>query len=52
MTTILPELPELDEPPEDGVYREFEGTLEPELAIEGNQMGEAIDPDDDDDNGL
>lgn len=51
-------LPELDEPPANGIFLDWEEQrLEEQLAsdqemIEGNAMGEAIDPDDDEDTGL
>jgi hypothetical protein len=42
----------VDEPPKDGVFRDWDGAqLDPELVAEGNRLGESIDTEDDDDNG-
>lgn len=55
MTTFLPpvRLPEVDDPPRSGVFidpEEFVPTAE-EIA-EGNRLGQVIDVDDDEDNGV
>lgn len=43
----------VDEPPKNGVYRDWEGVqLDPDVVAEGNRLGQAIDPDDAEDNGL
>jgi hypothetical protein len=46
------ELPQVDEPPKSGVWLDPEGALTEEEAERGRLLGEAIDPDDDTDNGL
>jgi hypothetical protein len=43
----------VDEPPADGVWRDWDGAqLDPAMVEEGNRLGLAIDVDDDEDNGL
>lgn len=43
----------VDEPPSDGVWRDWDGAqLAPAVVAEGNRLGAAIDVDDDEDNGL
>ena len=50
------ELPAIDGPPSDGVYRDAEvrafGRLTPDEVAAGNALGAGIDTDDDEDNGL
>ena len=47
-----PELPQVDEPPRSGVFVEHdELELTAAEIADGNMLGEAIDVDDDDDNG-
>lgn len=45
-------LPELDEPPSSGVWVDEHTEIDDEEAALGNALGERIDPDDDQDNGL
>lgn len=48
------DLPVIDEPPKSGVWVDHEewfGDLSDDEIAEGNRLGGAIDPDDDDDNG-
>jgi hypothetical protein len=43
----------VDEPPRGGVFQDWDGAQhDPDLIAEGNRLGEQIDPDDDNDNGL
>lgn len=43
----------VDAPPKSGEFVGWDGAqLDPELVAEGNRLGEVIDPDDDEDNGL
>lgn len=53
MDRTEPELPVLDEPPKSGIYIDHDAAplTEDEIAL-GNALGEVIDVDDDDDNGL
>jgi hypothetical protein len=50
------DLPAIDGPPRDGVYRDAHvrafGKLTDDELAEGNRLGQAIDVDDDTDNGL
>lgn len=47
------DLPELDTPPKDGVYRHLEDQeLSDQEIAAGNALGAVIDVDDDNDNGL
>ena len=42
-----------DEPPSDGVWRDWDGAqLDPETVAAGNALGQSIDVDDDEDSGL
>ena len=41
-----------DETPKNGVWAEEHPELTPEEIAEGNRLGEVIDPDDDEDNGI
>lgn len=42
----------VDEPPRDGVWRDWDGAqLDPDVIAEGERLGQVIDVDDDDDNG-
>jgi hypothetical protein len=43
----------VDVPPKGAVFRDWDGAqLAPDVVDEGNWLGETIDPDDDQDNGL
>lgn len=50
------ELPAIDQPPKDGIYRDAEvrafGRLTDAEIAAGNQLGATIDPDDDGDSGV
>lgn len=49
----VPELPAIDEEPQSGVYIDHDTIpLTDDEAVEGNEQGEKVDVDDDEDNGL
>lgn len=56
MDAPVVELPAVDAPPADGIYRDAEvrafGALTDDEVADGNRLGLIIDTDDDEDNGL
>ncbi len=52
-TNASPRMGPVDVPPKGAVFRDWDGAqLAPDVVDEGNWLGETIDPDDDQDNGL